>query len=290
MFSNHDIIRYYDLTEFHYRLHWNLDESRSLHYGYWDNSTKNFHEALLNINKILASKAAIKENDHVLDAGCGIGGSSLWLAKNIGCKVTGIALNEKQLETGRRIAEEEKLNSLVDFKRADFINTGFDNDSFDVIWAIESVCHTEDKSDFLREAYRLLKPGGRLIMCDYFKKSGLTKRDTNIINRWINGWAIDDIPVIEDFKVMAGNAGFEKLLIEDATSAVMRSSKRMANAFYLGIVPSVIYNLFHKNVSAHGKNNVLAAYYQYNGLKKGLWSYMIIHAEKPRKHSGTEVH
>jgi tocopherol O-methyltransferase len=81
MFSKKDIERYYDLSEVHYRLHWNLDKSRSLHYGYWDASTKNFHEALLNINKIIAQHAHISKDDVALDAGCGVGGSAIWMAK-----------------------------------------------------------------------------------------------------------------------------------------------------------------------------------------------------------------
>ena len=53
MYSNKEIEQYYDLSQTHYKRVWDLNRSRSLHYGYWDSSTKNFHEALLNINKIL---------------------------------------------------------------------------------------------------------------------------------------------------------------------------------------------------------------------------------------------
>lgn len=289
-FSNKDIIRYYDLTEFHYRLHWNLDQSRSLHYGYWDRSTKNFHEALLNINRVLASKVDITPADHVLDAGCGIGGSSLWLAKNIGCKVTGIALNSKQLETGKKISSQENLNNLVSFCEADFTNTGFESSSFNVVWAIESVCHARDKSAFIKEAFRLLKPGGRLILCDYFKKAALSPNESKIINRWINGWAIDDIPVLKEFMEMIREAGFINPGTENATMAILPSSKRMAKAYYIGIIPSKIYNLFHRNVSTHGRNNVEAALYQYKGLKRGLWEYRIISAVKSlERHESSNI-
>ena len=282
MFSNKDIEKYYDLTEFHYRLHWNLEQSRSLHYGYWDTSTKNFHEALLNINKILATRARICKDDKVLDAGCGIGGSALWLARNIGCHVMGIALNEKQLSIAKKLATEEHLEKFTDFQKADFTNTGFANHSFDIVWAIESVCHANNKADFLKEAFRLLKPGGKLIMCDYFKQPGLKDNEKEIIRRWINGWAIDDIPEIMDFERDAFNAGFLQIDIEDATHAIKRSSKRMAKAFYLGIIPSRIYNFFKPGVSTHGKNNVTAAFYQYKGLKMGLWKYKIICATSPQ--------
>ena len=280
MFSNKEIERYYDLTEFHYRLHWNLKQSRSLHYGYWDETTRNFHEALLNINKVLSQKASITNRDHVLDAGCGIGGSSLWLAAHLECRVTGIALNEKQLVTARGLAEEEGLQYLVDFQRADFTQTTFADNTFDVVWAIESVCHAPEKINFLKEAHRLLKPGGCLIMCDYFKKSGLTTKENNIILKWVNGWAINDIPVIDLFIRDALHAGFASLEIEDASKAIAPSARRMAKAYYIGMVPSFLYNLFHRNVSSHGKNNVRAAYFQYKGLKKQLWKYKIIYAVK----------
>src|SRR5262245_23183964 len=97
MFTNEDISRYYDLSETHYRRIWKLDKSKSLHYGYWDEQTKNFHEALLQINQILADAAEIKPGDIILDAGCGVGGSSVWLAKEKNCKVIGISLNQKQI-------------------------------------------------------------------------------------------------------------------------------------------------------------------------------------------------
>src|SRR5689334_15996501 len=112
MFTNHDIARYYDLSERHYRLFWNLDKSRSLHYGYWDSSTRNFHEALLNINRVLADKANIQEGERVLDAGCGVGGSALWLAKERKCLVTGISLNKTQIEKATASARDAKLNNV----------------------------------------------------------------------------------------------------------------------------------------------------------------------------------
>ena len=157
MYSNKDVEQYYDLSQTHYKRVWDLQRSRSLHYGYWDSSTKNFHEALLNINKILAEKAGINKQHKVLDAGCGIGGSSLWLAKNIGCNVTGISLSAKQVQTANNLALAENLQTLAIFDQQDFTATKYTAESFDIIWAIESVCHASDKSKFINEAYRLLK-------------------------------------------------------------------------------------------------------------------------------------
>lgn len=279
MFSNKEIARYYDLSEVHYRFFWNLEESKSLHYGYWDTSTKSFHEALLNINKVLSKKASISENDHVLDAGCGIGGSSLWLARNLGCKVTGITLSEKQMHKATSQAQNEGLACLVHFYQKDFTDTKFSESSFDVVWAIESVCHAEDKSAFLKEAYRILKPGGCLIMADFFKKEGLQGTDAQIIQDWAHGWAVPDFSTIEEFKVQMSRVNFTKVNIEDATKNIQPSARRLYRSYFLGIIGAKLYALFNKPTEL-SKKNVATAYLQYKGLKKDLWKYYIVHAQK----------
>lgn len=76
-----------------------------MHFGYWDEKVKIFSQSLERENEILADKAKIKSSDVVLDAGCGVGGSSILLAKKFGCKVIGITLSERQAEQATRNAE-----------------------------------------------------------------------------------------------------------------------------------------------------------------------------------------
>ena len=280
MFSKKDIVRYYDLSEIHYRLHWNLDKSRSLHYGYWDASTKNFHEALLNINKKIAGHAGITSTDTALDAGCGVGGSAIWMAKNIGCKVTGISLSERQITLATASAKKENIDHLVTFLQKDYTATGFADASFDVIWAIESVCYVKDKSEFLKEAFRILKKGGRLVVIDIFRKQEMDSKDADQMQRLSHGWAIEEHSTWEQFEEELIETGFSNIKTEDASQAIMPSVKRLYRAYFLGIIPSRIYRLFHPKVTALAKNNVDTAYLQYKTLKKHLWKYLIVSAEK----------
>lgn len=280
MFSNKDIARYYDLSESQYRFFWNLNKSRSLHYGYWDASTKNFHEALLNINNILSQKAKITKDNVVLDAGCGIGGSSIWLAKNIGCKVTGISLSEKQVYSANTLAEKEGVNHLAKFEQKDFTATGFADKSFDIIWAIESVCHAPDKSAFLKEAFRILKKDGRLIMADFFKKEYLQGKDAQQIKQWAHGWAVEDFSTKEEFEKQLKHAGFSEIKTEDASNAIMRSAKKLYRSYYIGSVLGFLYRLVNRNSTSQGKKNIDTAYLQYKTLRKNLWEYLIVSAIK----------
>jgi len=280
MFSQKDIARYYDVSESQYRFFWNLDKSRSLHYGYWDKSTKTFHEALLNINKVLSDKVRITQEHKVLDAGCGIGGSSIWLAKNIGCNVTGISLSQKQVNKAKALAQTESVDHLAKFENKDFTNTGYANETFDVIWAIESVCHASDKFLFLKEANRILKKGGRLIMADFFKKENLTGKDAHQIQQWAHGWAVPDFSTKENFMSQLKQSEFSEIKIEDATSAIMPSATKLYHSYYLGSVLGFLYRITHPQHTSVGKKNIDTAYLQYKTLKRLLWRYLIFSAEK----------
>jgi cyclopropane fatty-acyl-phospholipid synthase-like methyltransferase len=280
MFTKDDISRYYDLSEVHYRKIWKLDRSHSLHYGYWDSSVKNFHEALLNLNKILAEIAEIKKGENILDAGCGIGGSSIWLAKERNCRVTGISLNEKQIAKANTLAKTFGVTEKVFFEKKDYSNTFYPADSFDIVWAIESVCYADDKSEFLKEAYRVLKPGGRLIIADFFKKKGLNQPETDQVKKWAACWAINDFATKEEFEDKLKETLFEDLAWLDATDAIMPSAKKLYRSYFLGIIGAKFYQLFNHHATELGKNSVRSAYLQYYTLKRGLWKYQIVKAVK----------
>jgi len=280
MFTNRDIDRYYDLSEVHYRKVWRLDKSRSLHYGYWDDSVKNFHEALLNLNKVLAEMAEIKEHENILDAGCGVGGSSIWLAKEKNCTVTGISLNKRQIDKANTLAKEFGVLEKVSFEQRDYSNTFYPANSFDVVWAIESVCYADDKSDFLKEATRILKPGGRLIIADFFKKKGLTREQTEEVRQWAACWAINDFATREEFEYKLKETSFRHVAWLDATDAIMPSAKKLYRSYFLGIIGAKLYQIFSPNATELGKNSVRSAYLQYDTLKKGLWKYQLVKAVK----------
>ncbi len=279
MFTNRDIARHFEYCESHYRYFWNLAKSRSMHYGYWDDSTHNLHDALMNINKVMSAKAGIGPNDKVLDAGCGLGGSSVWLAKNIGCSVTGITLSEKQRKQGEDLAAKQGLAHKVQFLQEDFTNTQFADASFDVVWGIESICYAERKLDFLKEASRLLKPGGRVIVADFFKQPGLEGKDKELIHKMAYGWAIADFATIADFKTAAAEAGFTKISAENISTAVTPSARKIYFSSFAGMVGTKLYGLF-RNASELSKHHARTGYLQYIGLKKGLWQYELFVAEK----------
>ena len=275
------IIDYYDTCESDYRLFWDLDKSLAMHAGYWDDTTKNLRDALRRENEILAELATIQPTERVLDAGCGIGGSTLFLAQNYGCKAVGISLSEKQILKATELAKKRSLTDLAAFEVRDFTRTGFDNASFDVIWGLESVCHAQDKRTFINEAFRLLKPGGRLVVADGFFSSTTqqSEKQQNEMKIWLRGWGCDSLESVDAFHGFLAASGFKNVTYHDITKNVIPSSKQL---FYISL-PTLVLSKLGEYVGLRTEaqtQNIRAAYYQYTTLKRGLWEYGIFLAKK----------
>ena len=208
------IIAYYRETENAYKDSWDLNNSLSIHYGYWDDQVRSFPQSLLRMNEVMMEAAAIQSSDIVLDAGCGVGGGSIFLSIASGCKVTGITLSERQMQQAKTNAIQKGVDKLVDFKIMDYCATDFRDASFDVVWGCESICYAEDKRQFLKEAYRLLKPGGRLVVADGF----VTKPEYNelrVIRKWLEGWQVKSLESPERFENLLGLEGFINIKYRD---------------------------------------------------------------------------
>lgn len=280
-FSNKDISDYYEQTEVHYRSAWDLNKSLALHYGYWRKDTRNFRDSLRHMNEEMALRAEIKKEDQVLDAGCGVGGSAIFLAQHIGCRVTGITITPSQVESARQNAKIHQVDHLVDFALQDFSHTDFPDQSFDVIWALESSCHAPNKADFAKEVSRLLKPGGRLIIGDYYKKeSPFSPKEEKIFRNWLHAWAIDDIPTLSDFTSYLKQNGLVDVQAPDITPFIKKSSWRMFYGSWYLTPLSALYRLYNPKVRYFADNHHKGPYHQYLALKRGLWRYHFVQARK----------
>lgn len=275
-----DTAKHYDDCYWDYRTAWFDNENLALHYGYWDKNTKTHSQALLNKNRILAEIAGIKPEDHVLDAGCGIGGSSIWLAKHVGCRATGVTVSAKQVEHARRNAKRHGVTDKVDFHEADFCKTPFPDESFDVVWAVESSCYAIDKRDFFREAYRLLRKGGTLIACDgYTTRREFNEEEWRAVMDCLNGWAVPNLASVEEYQAGMEECGFRDVHITEATAETMPSSRRMYR-IALWTYPMQLTMQWLGLRSKAQTANFKVALAQYKVFRDGLVRYCIFRAKK----------
>jgi len=264
------IREYYEQTWHDYRFLWLSPSNYAIHFGYWDQVTRSHADALNRLNAVLASCIGIHPGAHILDAGCGVGGSSIWLAKRFGATVTGITPVGSQVRRARRIAAEQGVADRVRFAEEDYTRTTFADASFDVVWAVESVCHAADKAAFYREAQRLLRPGGRLGIVEYMRTSCPLPDDGEaLLHNWLSGWAIPDLATAEEHRAWA-QARFTEVQLIDITLNVRRSLARlhrMAVAAWPGEL--ILRTLGLRSDTQHG--NWRGARDQFRALARGLW-------------------
>ncbi|MBI3941540.1 MAG: methyltransferase domain-containing protein [Chloroflexi bacterium] len=278
--DHQQIITYFETCEIDYRVTWNLEGSSALHLGFWDETTTHLAQALARENEVLAQEVGITSSDRILDAGCGVGGSAVYLAQTYRCHVTGITLVPKQVELARRNALKHGVSDRVTFQIMDFTNTTFADASFDIIWALESVCYSDDKAAFAREAYRLLKPGGKLMLADGFvSRQNLSAEEALLVQQWLNGWSITALETTGNFAHYLQQAGFSSVSVTDRTQSVWPSSRRLYLSFFPGLVITKIWEALGLRNRAQTAN-VMSCYYQYQALKRKLWHYGVLHAQK----------
>ncbi len=281
-YSKHQnlVKKYYVETAWDYKYVWDWHKSGypSVHYGIYDSEAINHQQAVVNTIRKMATAAEVKAGHKVLDAGCGRGGASFWLAEQLNAIPTGINISKNQLEECK--AEAKKRNLDICFLEADFCHAPFDNNTFDVVWACESSCHSPKKLDFYKESFRVLKPGGIIIVADYIRASrNNSTEDEALLESWLSNFFCEIDTESEHQKNLA-LAGFGNFKIQKYVKEIHQSIKNASNHFLkygkigkallkLGIISEIRYL------------NAYAVDQQYKALQKELWYYGIFTAQKP---------
>jgi len=159
---------HYDLSTLFYRLLW----GEHIHHGLWDASESPELAQRQLIDRV-AGLVDMQPDQRVLDVGCGMGGSSIHLARNYGVQVTGVTLSGLQRRWAQVSSTIRGAGRKTEFLRADAEAVDFPSGAFDVVWSVECTEHLFDKPRFFRRAARWLKPGGRMSICAWLAGDSL---------------------------------------------------------------------------------------------------------------------
>jgi tocopherol O-methyltransferase len=279
--TNADVRAYYRSTLVDYENVWLDDDNLAMHFGYQEDPRTGHATSLLKANEVIAELANICKGDRVLDAGCGLGGGSLWLAKQKGARVTGIALGMDQIRVARREARRRSLATRAKFIVADFTQLPFDTNSFDVVWAHESLCHTHDKLAFFREVARVLVPKGRVVVADFMlRQQQQSRNDSTLLKQWFDGWRLADLWTAAQHAHAAKAAKLCDLCIRDFTPYTIASHRRLYQRARRSFpIETILRMAGLRPPMLHA--NFVAALRQYQTLRKCLWFYGVLSGRKP---------
>lgn len=160
---------------------------------------------------------------HVLEVASGSGGPALYLARTHGCRITGIDINEEGLNTAKQAALAAQIMG-ADFQFADMDKPlPFEDESFEAILCIDSMNHFHDRLGVLREWYRILKTGRRILFTDPVVLTGPVSNEELAARSNIGFFLFVPPEVTERF---IREAGFNLLRREDVTGNIELTSGR----------------------------------------------------------------
>jgi tocopherol O-methyltransferase len=208
---------------------WETIWGEHMHHGYYGKSGNykiNRRQAQINLIEELLSYGQVIEANNILDVGCGIGGTSLYLAGKFNCQVTGITLSPRQVSRGKERAKNANLSNKAHFLRANALEMPFEDQTFDLVWTLESGEHMPDKKKFIQECYRVLKPGGKLIMATWCHRSTnsfageLTDDEKKHLAKIYQVYCLPYVISIPEYEDIIDSCGFQDIKTDDWSIAV----------------------------------------------------------------------
>ena len=256
-----------------------------MHHGYYPDDQKKDHK-VAQVDMIEAvlewAGADAAPPASVLDVGCGIGGSTRHIARKYGCAGRGITLSPVQAERASLLSQEQGLGEQLSFEVADALRMPFADDSFDLVWSLESGEHMPDKAQFVSELARVCKPGGRVIIVTWCHRdlaadeAGLLPREERLLRRINRAFYLPRWCSVADYVALAQANGLKAARTADWTDeikrfwpAVIRSAFRFSSI--LGLFRSGLTTL----------RGALVMPLMSRGYKRGLIKFGLITATKP---------
>lgn len=153
---------------------WGLRKDKPYgNYGYWTRDGMTLEEAQDAMTEAVARAAGVGPGLRVLEAGCGYGASAVHYTRRFEpASVVGIDVTDVRIEQARSYVEESGLSGVISVRVGDAVALDFPPNSFDCVMAIECALHFNTRADFIREAARVLRPGGGLGLADIILRKG----------------------------------------------------------------------------------------------------------------------
>jgi len=196
------------------------------HFGYYEKGVLNYRTAIQSMNIYIGRLLGLGTGQtcHVLEAGCGIGATSRYLAKKYpSCHFTGISLGTEEIELAKKIQKEQHLKN-IEFISGNYNNTEFKDHSFDRVFALESIVYAVNKKNVINEVSRILKPNGKCVIIDGFfpKNQPSSTFLKNAYMLTLSKRSIPSVISLQEIQSYLKSAGFTDIIIHDLSKNISK--------------------------------------------------------------------
>ena len=261
---------------------WEKTWGEHMHHGYYGADgqvEENHYQAQVDLIEELLGWGGIQKPVRILDMGCGIGGSSLHLARKYNAEVVGITLSPRQVARARERAAEAGLSDRVTFAVADALQPPFENRSFDLIWSLESGEHIPEKKKLVQTCHDLLAPGGCFLMATWCHRPvppAVQLSEKELLERICSAYHLPSMVSIESYAALCREIGFESVQVADWSVAVA--------PFWNAVVKSVFRMQSLTGLVQSGWSTIrgaLAMTLMIRGYREGLIRFGLLQGRKP---------
>ncbi len=234
---------HYDELDPFYRDLWGED----VHHGLWRTGRESVAEAVGALSETVGEWLGIAPGRRLVDIGCGYGGTARRFAAR-GAVVTGLSVSEAQIA---HVAPQDGVTVMVQ----DWLTNTLPTSEYDGAYAIESSEHMVDKPAFFAEAFRVLKPGGRLVVCAWLADDPVPKwQHDHLLRPICEEGRLPSMGTAAEYEAMARQAGFVAARYQDISASVAKTWTICLSRFLRAFVTRAD----ARRIALSGRNGVFA--------------------------------
>jgi len=174
----------------------------NIHRSLWTDGAKTLQEALNVTNERIRAEieSVAPTQARIADLGCGVGAGLIYIIQRLRepAPALGLTLSPIQARLANQFAEQSGLDGKILFAEGDFTAVPLASESLEVIYSVEAVVHAQDPEKYFREASRLLRRGGKLILVDdYLLNRRLSQNESKWLRAYVSGWHVPGVTTVE---------------------------------------------------------------------------------------------